>query len=121
MSLAQGIDAYKMFVGHRGANHPVKNLDTGKVEVTTQNHGFAVDADTLDSDVARVTHVNLNDDTIEGLEFKRFPGMSLQYHPEASPGPHDSHYLFDRFMNLVAEERDVVLPDVPATRTTVAA
>jgi len=121
MSLAQGVDVYKMFVGHRGANHPVKNLDTGKVEVTTQNHGFAVDAETIDPDVARVTHVNLNDDTIEGLEFKRFTGMSLQYHPEASPGPHDSQYLFDRFMNLVAEERDVVLPDHPAERTTVAA
>jgi len=78
-------------------------------------------AETIDPDVACVTHVNLNDDTIEGLEFKRFTGMSLQYHPEASPGPHDSQYLFDRFMNLVAEERDVVLPDHPAERTTVAA
>jgi len=80
------------------------------VEVTTQNHGFAVEADSIDPDVARVTHVNLNDDSIEGLRFKRFAGMSLQYHPEASPGPHDSHYLFDDFLELVAQERDVTLP-----------
>ena len=110
MSLAEGIGVYKMHVGHRGANHPVKNLDTGQVEVTTQNHGFAVDPDSIAPDTARVTHVNLNDDTIEGLEFKTFAGMSLQYHPEASPGPHDSHYHFNRFMELVAEERDVTLP-----------
>ena len=121
MSLAQGIDAYKMFVGHRGANHPVKNLDTGRVEVTTQNHGFAVDPESIDPEVARVTHVNLNDDTIEGLHFQEFAGMSLQYHPEASPGPHDSHYLFDQFLNLVAEERNLALPDTPAERTTVPA
>ena len=110
MALAEGFDVYKMFVGHRGANQPVKNLDTGRVEVTTQNHGFAVEADSIDPDVARVTHVNLNDDSIEGLRFKRFAGMSLQYHPEASPGPHDSHYLFDDFLELVAQERDVTLP-----------
>ena len=115
MSLAQDFEVYKMFVGHRGANHPVKNLDTERVEVTTQNHGFAVDAESIDPEAARVTHVNLNDDTIEGLEFKPFPGMSLQYHPEASPGPHDSHYHFDRFMEIVAEERGVSLPEQPAT------
>jgi len=107
MSLAEGIGVYKMHVGHRGANHPVKNLDTGQVEVTTQNHGFAVDPESIAPETARVTHVNLNDDTIE---FKTFAGMSLQYHPEASPGPHDSHYHFNRFMELVAEERDVTLP-----------
>jgi carbamoyl-phosphate synthase small subunit len=110
MALAEGFDVYKMFVGHRGANQPVKNLDTGRVEVTTQNHGFAVEAESIDPGVARVTHVNLNDDSIEGLRFKRFAGMSLQYHPEASPGPHDSHYLFDDFLELVAQERDVTLP-----------
>jgi carbamoyl-phosphate synthase, small subunit len=110
MALAEGIEVYKMHVGHRGANHPVKNLDTGQVEVTTQNHGFAVDPESIAPETARVTHVNLNDDTIEGLEFKTFAGMSLQYHPEASPGPHDSHYHFNRFMELVAEERDVTLP-----------
>ena len=121
MSLAQGVDVYKMYVGHRGANHPVKNLDTEKVEVTTQNHGFAVDPESIDPDVARVTHVNLNDDTIEGLEFKTFAGMSLQYHPEASPGPHDSHYHFTRFMNLVADERDVTIPETSVEPATVTA
>ncbi len=121
MSLAEGIEVYKMHVGHRGANHPVKNLDTERVEVTTQNHGFAVDPESIAPEVARVTHVNLNDDTVEGLEFKTFAGMSLQYHPEASPGPHDSHYHFNRFMELVAETRDVTLPEKatePAVATT---
>jgi carbamoyl-phosphate synthase small subunit len=110
MALAQGLDVYKMYVGHRGANHPVKNLDTGTVEVTTQNHGFAVADDSIDEAVARITHVNLNDDTVEGLQFKQFAGMSLQYHPEASPGPHDSFYLFDDFLDLVAEQRGVRSP-----------
>ena len=114
MSLAQGFEVYKMFVGHRGANHPVKNLDTERVEVTTQNHGFAVDPDSIDAATARVTHINLNDDTVEGLRFKTFAGLSLQYHPEASPGPHDSHYHFDTFMDMVAEERNVSVPDQPA-------
>jgi carbamoyl-phosphate synthase small subunit len=103
MALAQDIEVYKMFVGHRGANQPVKNLRTGRVEVTTQNHGFAVDPDSLDPAVADVTHINLNDDTIEGLRFKQFDGMSVQYHPEASPGPHDSRYLFDEFLEMIAE------------------
>ena len=111
MSLAQGFDVYKMFVGHRGANHPVKNLDTERVEVTTQNHGFAVEENSIDEGKARVTHVNLNDDTVEGLRFKTFPGLSLQYHPEASPGPHDSHYHFDTFMEMVAKERNVAVPE----------
>jgi carbamoyl-phosphate synthase small subunit len=121
MSLAEGFEVYKMYVGHRGANHPVKNLDTEKVEVTTQNHGFAVDPESIDPEVARVTHVNLNDDTIEGLRFKQFAGMSLQYHPEASPGPHDSHYHFDAFMELVAEERGLSLPEEAAEPATVTA
>jgi len=121
MALAEGFDVYKMHVGHRGANHPVKNLDTEQVEVTTQNHGFAVDPESIDPEGARVTHVNLNDDTIEGLRFKQFAGLSLQYHPEASPGPHDSHYHFDRFMELVAEERDVTLPEEAAEPATVTA
>jgi carbamoyl-phosphate synthase small subunit len=121
MSLAEGFEVYKMHVGHRGANHPVKNLDTEQVEVTTQNHGFAVDPESIDPETARVTHVNLNDDTIEGLQFKQFAGMSLQYHPEASPGPHDSHYHFDRFMELVAEERGLSLPEEAAEPATVTA
>ncbi|NBC18320.1 MAG: glutamine-hydrolyzing carbamoyl-phosphate synthase small subunit [Bacteroidetes bacterium] len=103
MALAQDIEVYKMYVGHRGANQPVKNLQTSRVEVTTQNHGFAVDPDTIDAAVADVTHVNLNDDTIEGLRFKQFAGMSVQYHPEASPGPHDSRYLFDAFLEMIAD------------------
>ena len=103
MALAQELDVYKMHVGHRGANHPVKNRRTGKVEVTTQNHGFAVDEDSVDEATAEVTHRNLNDDTVEGLRFKQFDGLSLQYHPEASPGPHDSRYLFDEFLTMIEE------------------
>ena len=109
MALAQGFEVYKMFVGHRGANQPVKNLVTGHVEVTTQNHGFAVDPDSVDVAQAEVTHLNLNDRTIEGLRFKTFAGMSVQYHPEASPGPHDSRYLFDQFLRLIAENNRVSL------------
>ena len=105
MALSQGIDVYKMYVGHRGANHPVKNLETGKVEVTTQNHGFSIMPDAIGDDVATVTHINLNDQTIEGMQFVKFNGMSVQYHPEASPGPHDSHYLFDTFMHRVNDYR----------------
>jgi carbamoyl-phosphate synthase small subunit len=105
MALSEGIEVGKMFVGHRGANHPVKNLSTGLVEITTQNHGFAVLPDGVDADVATISHMNLNDDTVEGLEFKRFNGFSVQYHPEASPGPHDSAYLFDKFMNRIAESK----------------
>lgn len=107
MALAQGFDVYKMFVGHRGANQPVKNLVTGRVEVTTQNHGFAVDPEAVDAARAEVTHVNLNDQTVEGLRFKTFAGMSVQYHPEASPGPHDSRYLFDQFLGLIDAQRGV--------------
>jgi carbamoyl-phosphate synthase small subunit len=114
MALAQGFEVYKMFVGHRGANQPVKNMDTGHVEVTTQNHGFAVDAGSLTDDLVRVTHRNLNDDTVEGLRFLSFPGLSLQYHPEASPGPHDSRYLFGAFMDLIEAERGVAAPALDA-------
>lgn len=103
MALSEGIATRKMFVGHRGANQPVQNLDTGLVEITTQNHGFAVDEAYIDESKVEITHINLNDKTIEGLRFKNFPGMSVQYHPEASPGPHDSQYLFDQFMELVKE------------------
>ena len=103
MAMSEGIEVKKMFVGHRGANQPVKNTETGLVEITTQNHGFAVDENKMDRSVAEVTHINLNDQTIEGLRFKNFPGMSVQYHPEASPGPHDSQYLFDQFMEMVKQ------------------
>lgn len=113
MALAQWFDVYKMYVGHRGANQPVKNLEIGHVEVTTQNHGFSVDPESIDDAQAAVTHINLNDTTVEGLRFKTFAGMSVQYHPEASPGPHDSRYLFDQFLELIATHRGV---PVVATR-----
>lgn len=106
LSLAEGFEVYKMMVGHRGANHPVRNLETGHVEVTTQNHGFAVNVETIRDDRAVVSHVNLNDETIEGLRYKRFAGYSVQYHPEASPGPHDSRYLFDKFFSMMPSRID---------------
>jgi carbamoyl-phosphate synthase small subunit len=83
--------------GHRGANQPVKNLKSGKIEVTSQNHGFAVDMETLDDKDVEITHVNLNDNTLEGFRHRKLPIFSVQYHPEASPGPHDARYLFDEF------------------------
>ncbi|WP_456428020.1 glutamine-hydrolyzing carbamoyl-phosphate synthase small subunit [Rhodocaloribacter sp.] len=114
MALAQGLEVYKMYVGHRGANHPVKNLRTGHVEVTTQNHGFAIAADALPEDKVEWTHVNLNDGTVEGLRFKTCVALSVQYHPEASPGPHDSRYLFDEFLRDIAEHRGVPVRTAPA-------
>ena len=105
MALAEGLEVYKMKVGHRGANHPVLNLATGHVEISTQNHGFAVREEALAPEIAEVNHRNLNDGTVEGLRFKRFPGMSVQYHPEACPGPHDSRYLFDEFLRMVDAPR----------------
>jgi carbamoyl-phosphate synthase small subunit len=117
MALAAGMEVYKMFVGHRGANHPVKNLAVGHVEVTTQNHGFAVDMDSIVNDVADLTHVNLNDRTVEGVRYRKFTGLSVQYHPEASPGPHDSRYLFDQFLEDVARTSDGKAPSSAATET----
>lgn len=103
LALANGIGTYKMHNGHRGLNHPVKNLVTGRSEVTSQNHGFGVIADDVyASENVEVTHVNLNDKTVEGIRLKDKPAFSVQYHPEASPGPHDSHYLFDNFTDLLA-------------------
>jgi len=109
MSLAAGLSVYKMYVGHRGANHPVKNLITGKVEVSTQNHGFAVDGESLSPDIAELTHVNLNDQTVEGIRFKKHTAFSVQYHPEASPGPHDSQYLFDTFLEDIKSSVKVAI------------
>jgi len=97
LSLAMGGDTYKLKFGHRGANHPVKELESGKVEITSQNHGFAVDPDSLPPDV-KVTHVNLYDGTVEGLRHTKQPVFCVQYHPEASPGPHDADYLFRQFV-----------------------
>ena len=104
ISLALGGKTYKLKFGHRGGNQPVKNLKTGKVEITSQNHSFAVDPDSLKSGV-EITHINLNDDTVEGLRHKEFPLFSVQYHPESSPGPHDSGYLFDEFIDLMKNSK----------------
>ena len=97
LALALGAKTEKMHMGHRGANHPVKDLETGKVEITSQNHGFQVVADSLPEGVVQ-THVSLFDGTNEGLKVEGRPVFSVQHHPEASPGPQDSHYLFDRFV-----------------------
>lgn len=98
-----GIDTYKMHHGHRGGNHPVKNLINGKCEISTQNHGFAVNFEQLTaSPLAQITHVNLNDDTVEGLRVVGKNAFSIQYHPEAAPGPHDSQYLFDQFIDMMS-------------------
>lgn len=102
IALANGISTYKMFNGHRGINHPVKNLITGKSEITSQNHGFAVNREELEknSDL-QITHIHLNDNTVAGMQIKNKKCFSVQYHPEASPGPHDANYLFDHFINLI--------------------
>ena len=100
LALAIGAKTYKLKFGHRGGNHPVRNLDTGKVEITSQNNGFAVDPDSLPGS-ARITHINLNDETLEGFSIPDQDAFSVQYHPEASPGPHDSRYLFQQFTQLM--------------------
>lgn len=103
LGLALGGKTYKLKFGHRGANHPVLNRLTGRVEITSHNHGFAVDPDSLNPADVELTHVNLNDHTLEGFRHRREPAFSVQYHPEAAPGPHDSLYLFDEFVRLIAE------------------
>jgi carbamoyl-phosphate synthase small subunit len=113
---AVGLETFKLPFGHRGANHPVKDLETGKIDITSQNHGFAVrppdGGETIEADepvrwetdfgAAELTHINLYDRTVEGLALRDVPGCTVQYHPEAGPGPHDARYLFDRFMELAA-------------------
>ena len=101
LGLALGGKTYKLKFGHRGANHPVKELSTGKIDITCQNHGFCVDIDSLDEDDVELTHINLNDGTSEGMRHKTLPIMAVQYHPEASAGPHDARHLFDRFKQMM--------------------
>jgi len=103
LGLALGGKTYKLKFGHRGANHPVLNQVTQKVEITSHNHGFAVDPDSLNQSEVELTHMNLNDQTLEGFRHRSEPVFCVQYHPEAAPGPHDSHYLFDDFMNMIKD------------------
>ncbi len=105
VGLALGGKTYKLKFGHHGGNHPVLNLETQKVEITAQNHGFAVDPDSLKASEVALTHMNLNDQSLEGLRHKSLPLFSVQYHPEASPGPHDSGYLFERFVKMMEESK----------------
>ena len=105
LALALGAKTYKLKFGHRGANQPVKNLLTGKVEITSQNHGFAVDLASMSDKDAEITHINLNDNTIEGFRHRQYPLYAVQYHPEASPGPHDATYLFAQFKEMMLARR----------------
>lgn len=105
-ALSQGATSFKMKFGHRGANHPVKDLRTGKVDITSQNHGYAIDKASLAHTDLEVTHIALNDGTVEGLRHKTLPAFSVQYHPEARPGPSDSNYLFDEFMAMMKEFKE---------------
>jgi carbamoyl-phosphate synthase small subunit len=100
---ALGASTYKLKFGHRGCNHPVKNLSTGRVEITSQNHGFAVAIESLPESM-QATHISLNDNTLEGIQSLNFPAFSVQYHPESSPGPHDSRYLFNHFIELMDQQ-----------------
>ncbi|MDT8423068.1 MAG: glutamine-hydrolyzing carbamoyl-phosphate synthase small subunit [Desulfuromonadales bacterium] len=104
LSIALGGSTYKLKFGHRGGNQPVLDKATGRVEITAQNHGFAVDPATLGSDI-EISHINLNDQTVEGIAHKKYPAFSVQYHPEASPGPHDAHHLFARFTDLIKQHQ----------------
>jgi carbamoyl-phosphate synthase small subunit len=105
LGLAFGGKTYKLKFGHHGANHPVLNRQTGKVEITSQNHGFCVDPESLPANAVEITHMNLNDNTVEGMRHRSEPVFCVQYHPEAAPGPHDSHYLFHDFAKLMEENK----------------
>ena len=101
MGLAYGGTTYKLKFGHRGGNQPVKDLTTGHVEITAQNHGFCVDPNSLNPEDVEITHINLNDGSNEGMRHRKYPAFSVQYHPEHAPGPHDALYLFDRFITMI--------------------
>ncbi|HVT44873.1 MAG TPA: glutamine-hydrolyzing carbamoyl-phosphate synthase small subunit [Thermoanaerobaculia bacterium] len=105
LGLALGGRTYKLKFGHRGGNHPVKDLQSGRVEITSQNHGFSVDPDSLNESEVELTHINLNDGTLEGFRHRNHPILAVQYHPEAAPGPHDSFYLFDEFLAMIDQFR----------------
>lgn len=105
LGLAVGGKTYRLKFGHHGCNHPVKELATGRIEITSQNHNYAVQPDSLDPSTIEVTHLNLNDNTIEGIRHKALPMLAVQYHPEASPGPHDSSYLFNQFRLMIEKSR----------------
>lgn len=103
MALANGFKTGKLKYGHRGANHPVKDLETGRVYITSQNHGYYVLEDSIDPEIAEISHVNLNDGTVEGIRYKNKNISTVQFHPEACPGPEDAEYLFDEFIELINE------------------
>ncbi|MDO9542882.1 MAG: gamma-glutamyl-gamma-aminobutyrate hydrolase family protein, partial [Kiritimatiellia bacterium] len=103
LGIACGGRTCRLKFGHHGCNHPVKDLKTGKVEITSQNHNFTVDPNSMDQGQVEITHINLNDQTVEGIEHKQEPMFSVQYHPEACPGPHDPYYLFSRFRRLIGD------------------
>jgi carbamoyl-phosphate synthase small subunit len=104
-ALASGADTEKMKFGHRGSNHPVKDLLTGKVSLSSQHHGYTVNEQSIEQTDLEITHLALNDGTIEGLQHKQYPAFTVQYHPEASPGPEDANYLFDRFMSMILTQK----------------
>lgn len=105
LALASGAETKKLKFGHRGSNHPVKHLKTGKIAITSQNHGFTVEGDSIKDTRLVVTHISVNDETIEGIEHLDYPAFSVQYHPEASPGPEDANELFDQFLALMEAEK----------------
>ena len=105
MALATGADTHKMKFGHRGANHPVKDIETGKVYISSQNHGYVVDENTIDKNVAEIAFVNVNDGTVEGIRYKQKPVFTVQFHPEACAGPQDSNVLFEEFISMMEAAR----------------